>query len=266
MKSKHFILVLILIFPFSIFGQGELEADDGIFINNEKSLGIYLNSNGFGADFRYAKRLDGFRKRVYEIGVCNIKHPKEIRSHNPYYEGESYVFGKLNYFFPLRTGIGRQKEIFSKFDKGSISIRYILSGGLSTGILKPIYYEVLYPVEATNRHYVVNEKFDPLKHHNTYAIYGKAPFSEGLNETKIIPGIYIRFAFNFEYAKVPRMINALEAGFISEAYYKKVPIMATDETSRYFLTLFVSYRFGKLFSPRIKEEKLDLNDLRSKDE
>ncbi|MBU0763727.1 MAG: hypothetical protein KJ607_02710, partial [Bacteroidetes bacterium] len=120
---RYFILTALTFLPMLVCAQGEPEQDDGIFIQNERSVGVYLNSNGVGADFRFAKRLDGFRKRIIETGICNIKHPKEIKTHNSNNESESYVYGKVNNFLNIRAGIGRQKEMFSKFDKGSIAIR-----------------------------------------------------------------------------------------------------------------------------------------------
>lgn len=215
-------------------------------------MGLSLHSNGYGADFRYGKRLDGFNKRLYEVKLSYIKHPKEIKSHNQMYENESFVFGKTNHFLNIQASIGRQKEIFSKEDKGSIAIRYFYNIGLSAGILKPIYYEVLYYNISTNKPIFKNEKFDVANHHNTYDIYGKAPFTEGLSESTITPGLHLKMGFNFEYSKTPRVLNAIECGVVLDAFLKQMEIMATHDKDRFYLTLFVTYRFGKLFSPRVK--------------
>ncbi len=137
--------------------------------------------------------------------------------------------------------------MFSKFDKGSVAIRYFYSGGLSACILKPIYYEV------KENDLTVNKKFDPAQHHTTWDIQGKAPFSEGVSETTITPGIHAEIGFSFEYSKTSKVINALECGARGDIFLNEIQIMAIENNNYYFATLFLSYRFGRLFSPRIKD-------------
>lgn len=101
-----------------------------------------LNSNGLSFSYRFARRVDLLRKNLFETEFSLVKHPKEERINSPLFpNNKSFVFGKQNNFFTLRIGVGRQREIFSKADVGSIAIRVMASGGASLGILKPYYYE-----------------------------------------------------------------------------------------------------------------------------
>ena len=52
------------------------------------------------------------------------------------------MYGKLNYLFVLRPGIGIQNVINSKPYWGGVEIRYFYYGGLSLGFTKPVYLYV----------------------------------------------------------------------------------------------------------------------------
>lgn len=237
------------------FAQGELDTEEKkLVFKNEKTFAILLNTNGFGGNYRYAKRLDGFRKRLYDIEINTIKHPKETKTQNPYFDTNQrrYVFGKTNSFFNIRFALGKQKEIYSKFDKGGLAIIYFYSAGPVIGFLKPIYYEVLYPVDSMPNDYVIHtEKFN-TSIHRVSDIYGKAPFTVGTEELKIIPGFYFKFGVSFEYGKSDRIVHSVDVGASIEAYTQKIIMMATEENNQILVSLFASYRFGKAVSKRLK--------------
>jgi hypothetical protein len=233
------------IFGVFLFAQGELKQQDRIFYKNEKSIGISLNSNGMGVSGRFAKRINARKKTLWEIDGANIKHPKEIRISNSYYNNRSFVFGKENLFFNLRGGWGKQHEMFRKVDRGGISIRRYFTFGPTMGLLKPIYYEVFKTGGGgINDYYITEEKFSASIHQGN--IYGRASFFKGINETKIMPGIYGRFGFSFEYSKSDITIHAIETGVSLDLFPKEMVIMATEHNNFYYLTLFVTYRFGKV--------------------
>jgi len=114
-------------------------------------------------------------------------------------------------------------------------------------LYKPIYYKVLYPVSA-NSFEVKIEKYDPSIT-IPQEIYAKAAFTKGLNELKVVPGIYAKAGFNFEYSKEDKIIHAIELGAQINAFPKKIPIMAIDNNKAIFFSLFVSYRFGLILDP-----------------
>jgi hypothetical protein len=228
-----------------LFAQGEIKDQARIFYRNEKSFGISLNSNGMGFSGRSAKRINARNKTLWEIDLANIKHPKEIKISNSYYNNRSFVFGKTNLFINLRGGWGKQHEMFRKVDRGGISIRRYFTVGPAIGFLKPIYYEVFKAGGAgVNDYYISKEKFSTSTHQGN--IYGRASFFEGIWETTITPGIYGRFGFSFEYSKSDITIHAIETGVSLDLFPRKMVIMETEQNKFYFLTLFVAYRFGKV--------------------
>ena len=261
MKNFFLILFCLQLISYITLAQGEIDDEGKIFIRNERTLAILLNSNGWGGNFRYGKRLDAYRKRIYEIDFVGIKHPKEIKIRNSNYIIENqkrYVFGKLNSFFNIRAGIGSQKEIISKFDKGGIAIRYFYSLGTSLGILKPVYYEIIdstVRIGDEYRMYIGITKFSSSIH-SAGDIYGKASFFEGIDETTFVPGLFVKFGFSFEYSKTDEIIRAIEAGAVLDAFAKKILIMDTEENNQFFISLFISYRFGKIIRGKLHTKGL----------
>jgi hypothetical protein len=91
------------------YGQGELDPQNRVFYRNERTFGILLNTDGYGLSYREGKRIDFRNKSLYEIDLGLLKHPREIKLSNPYYQaGSTFVFGKLNSVIYVRGGLGRQ--------------------------------------------------------------------------------------------------------------------------------------------------------------
>jgi hypothetical protein len=261
-KRVAFLTGFLVIHQF-LFAQGELEEPDKIFYKNERTFAILLNSNGLGINYRYGKRVTALRKIIYEGDLVNIKHPKEIKlnSGQYYISTRSFVYGKINQFYNLRIGIGLQDEMFPKFDRGGISIRRYYAFGPTIGIKKPIYYQINVDMnnDAIPETQII-EKFSYDQHLQTAYIVGRASFFKGINEVSFVPGLYGKFGFMFEFGKFNETIHALDAGIIIDAFLKEIPIMAAYN-SQVFLTLFVSYRFGKVINARFKMKKTELDEL-----
>ena len=127
----------------------ELE-DVGIQFKYEQCFGIVAHSNGLGANFRRGKHITGYRKRILALEMVTMKHPKEYKVYNPARENaKGYIYGKLNSALILRPTIGLQGVITSKADKGGVELRYLVQGGGSLCVLKPVYLEILQEVGST---------------------------------------------------------------------------------------------------------------------
>ena len=210
MKRLLIIAVNIVFGTLVLNGQGDLNQEQKVFFRNEKSLGILLNTDGIGLSYRAAKRINFLNKSLIEIDGGILKHPKEYKLSNYYNQGGSFVFGKLNSTFYLKGGIGLQRELYKKADLGGIAIRYFYSAGPVLGIYKPIFYKVLYPISTTTYGWKY-EKFTTSVA-SPQDIYSKASFFKGLDETRILPGLYAKGGLNFEYSKEDKIIHAVEIG------------------------------------------------------
>ena len=265
MMKRLLIIAVILIFgAVSVKGQGEIDEQQKIFFRNEKSFAFFLSTDGWGGSYRSAKRVNYLNKNIIEIDFGKLKHPKEYKLSNPYTQSTgNFVFGKLNSVMYLRGGIGKQHEIYKKADLGGIAIRTFFSGGPVLAFYKPIYYKVLYQVATGNEYEIREEKFS-----SNIAlpqdIYSKASFTKGFNELKVLPGLYAKGGFNFEYSKEDKVIHAIEIGAQINAFPKKIPIMAIEDNKAIYLSIFASYRFGVILDPLNPESNKFSNIFRRK--
>jgi len=244
-----------LLCPQEIMAQGEIDEEPKILFRNERTFAGTLYSSGWSAGMQFAKRRNAFKSIIFTGEIGSLKHPKEFKSQSPYIGGwgTGYVFGKTNEVVSLRFGTGLQNEIFGKYDKGGIAIRYFISGGMSVALLKPVYYDKVVGFDM-QRLQIITEisLFDPDYMQSIYDIYNKKSFFTGIDELKVNPGIFARAGISFEYSIQDRIINALEGGIQLEGFLAKIPIMASDDNRQLFFSIFVSYRFGKVLDARFK--------------
>lgn len=225
--------------------QGEIDDQLRVMLRDESTIGVFLNSNGFGANYRYGFWRNAWNQFIIDGDFSYVKHPKEVKTTVAYdYSTHRYVYGKQNLFWELKGAAGWQKELYRKHDKTGISVRLFYSGGLSIGFIKPIYYEVysISPIgEVIDKEYM---KFETGSH--LINIGGRGPFFMGFDELKVLPGIYGKTGFSFEYSQKDAIVHALEAGISLTVYPKDIPIMATEKNSFLFFNLIVGYRFGRI--------------------
>ena len=214
-----------------------------IFYKNEQSLGFYLHSHGLAVNYRFARWQNVDEKVLWESGITYMRHPKEVRTSNPYYgSSEKFVFGKKNGAVTLHMGIGKQFEWTQKQEPGSIGVRFFYQVGGLLALAKPIYYEVLYVYDSVS----LGIRDEPFSSdiHSKESIYGRASFSKGLDELSIIPGVYARLGTSLEFSSSKAFYHALEVGVAPFLYLKPLPIMAGAKNHRFFLNLFIAYRVG----------------------
>lgn len=240
---SFFLIALSFLTSNPLFSQGELDLQPRLLYKNEKSGSIYLNSNGFGAGYRYGQRIDARKMNIYDVDFMIVKHPKEVRISNNIYSNRSFIFGKENAFLELRGMAGKQKEIFRKNDRGGIAVRLFYTGGPAIGLIKPVYYEVLYATSDPYDFYLKTEKYDVSIHQSN--IYGRASVFKGVKEISLAPGVAVKTGFGFEYSRQDIILHAIEAGASLSVFTKKIPIMAFERNDFFFLNIFVSYRFGR---------------------
>jgi hypothetical protein len=221
------------------------EEDKPVLMKNELSGGITLHSSGWGITGRRGYSLTGYKKLVYEVELVGMKHPKEIRTANPYFENSrSYIYGKKNGLTILRPSAGLQHVLYSKGDRGGIEVRLNYRGGLSLGITKPVYLDILYPTNVPYEFEVLTERYNPEKHFIDN-IYGKSSFTNGLDELNIHPGLYGKLGFSFEYSTDFEKVALIETGIALDAYPKAIELMALTENKPIFMTFYFSVLLGK---------------------
>lgn len=245
MRKVSVLILIFLLSAASLLAQGEIDEQKRVMLRDERTFGGFLNSNGWGINYRYGYWRNARNQFIIDGDFAYVKSPKEVKSTVSYnYNTYRYVYGKQNLFWELKGAAGWQKELYRKIDRNGISVRLYYTGGLSLGFYKPIYYKVFTTSSIGEVIFEEYLKFDPSIHQQL--IGGRGPFYKGFDELKVIPGLYGKTGFSFEYSQKDVILHALEVGISITAYPKEIPIMANKQNSFFFLNLNVGYRFGRI--------------------
>lgn len=210
---------------------------------NESTFGILAHSNGFGLNYRRAKHVTANRKRVFEVELVNMSHPKEVKTYDGQFDNsKGFYYGKLNSLIIPRVGVGFQNVLFRKGERKSIEIRYSTYLGASLCLAKPVYLQVK-STTGTNPVTLSEEKYDPAVH-SIDKIYGASSYLKGFGDLSIYPGAYAKFALSFEYGDMRNDVKVLEVGAVFDVYPTVVPIMANFTNYQVFPSLYISLIYG----------------------
>ncbi len=208
--------------------------------------GIVLHTQGLGLNFRASKFLNVDLRRILGLEMVNIKHAKEFKSYNPYVASgnKSFVYGKKNSVLSLRPTFGREMVMFHKLAKRGVQISRVWMAGPALAFVKPVYLVVYNPNGEGGRTSL--ERYDELKHRFDL-IDGRGPMLKGIEESELVPGVHLKYGFNFEYAPEAETVRSFEVGMNFDAYYKPISIMAFENDQQFFVTLYANFFFGKKY-------------------
>jgi hypothetical protein len=241
-----FFLIFLSVIPFAIFSQIATSAFDenqnlNVLYRNEATGSVFIHSRGWGFQYSRLKHVTGKRKRVMEFSLLNMKHPKEYKLR---YEGisgnKSFYYGKLNSVYFMRAGVGFQNTLYERSERKSIEIRMTTTMGFNLGIIKPVYLYIF----KENVIAPLIEKYNPDEH-NLSNIAGRAPMLYGFSNLSIRPGAYAKMAFSFEYGEYTNEVKAIETGVVVDGTLLPISIMAKIPKEQFFITLYISFVFGK---------------------
>lgn len=204
-------------------------------------FGAKLITDGYGIFFEkgYAKSVR--RATLYQLEISERKHQKEVKQNNPLASTAPLIYGKLNYFYPVKLGVQLQYLLGNKSNKNGVAITGNIGGGIALGLLRAYEVEV---DKAGQRTFVRYDSPDSLLFVNG-PYYGGPTLGKGWNHMKVTPGVYIKPALRFDYGRYNDLVSALEVGVTAEFYAKKVPQMLYNKQKQFFFTAFVCLEFGK---------------------
>ncbi len=210
------------------------------------TFGLIFHSRGYSINGRYLKYVDGYTARGLEIDFAKLRHPKEVISSNEStVNARGFVLGRINSFYTLRTGYIHHSILYDKTDKGSVSISWLTSGGLSLGLLKPIYLQVQRFTDDGSSIRISTERYDGTTQFSN--INGEANFFVGMDEIKPRPGIYLKGGLEFDYQLLDKKITSVEAGIIYDYFFSDIPIFyEEDENINWsgFFQMYLAVNFG----------------------
>lgn len=250
--SQIFLLFILVCSSIGLFAQFDTEEFDTlenqILYNKQRTFGIVAHSLGLGIQFRTGKRITYFKTRMIEFELVSMRSYKQVKMVNPYVpDSRRYVFGKLNDAFFLRVGMIWKKLLNRKPYWGGVELRFTYGGGVSLGLGKPYYYYTFYVYQDPNLGEVVEQKTERYNNDIEY-IYGRAPFTKGISETTLHPGLYGKAGLNFEFGKRNTKIRALEIGATIDIIPLGLSIMANNSDQIFFPTGYLTFTFGKRYN------------------
>lgn len=220
------------------------QEEEGIITHTKHTaLGLKLISDGIGAFFEYGKVQTVDKMLLFQFEIAERKHPKEEKVQNEYSPTAPVIYGKVNYFYPVKLGVQEQLLLGNKGNKNGVSVSANAGGGISLGLLRPYLVEV----EKSNGVYefVGYNSPDSLLFLNPNYIVGGPNFNNGWNQLKLVPGLYLKASARFDYGRYNEMINALEIGLSGEYYFKKIQQMVDIKQYNYFIGAYVAMVFGR---------------------
>jgi hypothetical protein len=219
------------------------QAEEGVLIYSKQSIfGVKLRTNGYGFFYELGKMKTNRKTNIYRIDFAETKNHKEEKLLGSSFFGNSFIYGKINYFYPVTLGVGQQYILGQKGNKNGVAVSAVYNGGLSLGLLRPYYVNADDPLSGESK----TIKYEDDK--DTFlgpTITGGAGFGKGWGEIKVKPGAFARLAMRFDYGRFNESVSALEIGLSAEYYFSKIPIMVFQKDKNLFMQAYVSILFGR---------------------
>ena len=217
------------------------EEEGVIAYHKQMVFGAKLISDGYGAMFEIGKGKSVKKSMLFQLEISERKHQKEEKQSNPFAPTAPIIYGKQNFFYPIKLGVQQQFLLGNKSNKNGVSLTGNIGGGLALGLLRPYFVQVDKNGQKVYVQY--NSPDSSLFLNGPY--YGGPDFGTGWNNLKMTPGLYVKPALRFDYGRFNEVVSALEVGLCAEFYGQKIPQMVHNKQKQFFLTAYVSILFGK---------------------
>lgn len=217
------------------------EEEGVIAYKKQTAYGVKLISDGYGFFYEVGRAKSVKKSMLFQFEISERKNPKEEKQSNPLSPSSPLIYGKLNYFYPIKLGVQQQMLLGNKSNKNGVSVTGNLGGGLIVGLLRAYEVEV---DKAGTQTFVRYDSPDSLLFVNG-PYYGGPNFGTGWNHLKVTPGVYVKPAVRFDYGKLNELVSAIEVGVSAEFYAKKIPQMLYNKQKQFFFSAYFALMFGK---------------------
>jgi hypothetical protein len=232
--SKFLFTSLFLLVTFQSIAQTQ----DSYDYNSEFTWGINKNSSGGfigGFTFKSSRRITKSMFETFGLELMNVKNPHEVRVQSVN-SGNYFIYGKTHYLYAVRLQYGRDVILFTKGPQQGVEVKAVTAAGPSIGVVAPYYVEVTDSTYYTTKVPYTSQQFSK--------IVGVGSLFQGLGDSKIQMGFNFKLAMNFEFGSGKSSVQGFEGGFLLDAYFKKVELMAQSENYAIYPTVFLTLFFG----------------------
>jgi hypothetical protein len=211
-------------------------------------FGAKLISDGYGIFFELGRANSVKKGTLYQLEISERKNIKEEKTYS-YYSNSApsnfppFIYGKENFFYPVKLGVQQQRLLGNKSNKNGVAITTNYGGGVSLAFLRPYYIQVSEGNSVMLR-YIKYNSSDSAEFLGSHIIGGPT-FGKGWNELTVSPGLYAKAAVRFDYGSYNEVISAIEVGVAADLYSKKIPQIVYSPEKQFFFSGYVTILFGK---------------------
>ncbi len=239
------------------------EEEGVIAYHKHSAFGFKLTSDGYGGFFEIGRAKSIKKALLFQLDISERKHPKEEKQTNISIPTSPFIYGKINYFYPVKIGMQQQILLGNKTNRNGVSVTGNFGGGIALALLRPYNLEVN-DLKAGNRKLIRYETSDSTLTSNTgssayvadsslftngnllsFLQVAGSGLGKGWGQMKVTPGLYAKAALRFDYGKYNEMLSAIEVGLTGEYYSKAVPQLVYTKPKQFFVSAYVSIMFGK---------------------
>lgn len=221
---------------------------------NRLMVNARLNTNGWTGGIFYNKATKK-KTNVWSLNFSEIYHQKEIKIKNTgeYFNNlgktSTFKLGKINNVYTLQFMYGKEHLIFPGILNGNTSMSFYYGLGPVIAIEKPYYLHLIYyDTFPSNTTHLQTEKYSQ-DNQETFlkpsAILGHAPWSKGILESNIIPGLFAEIALIIEPDYSDVFLKRMMIGGNAAFYSHPLTIMAENNSYPYHFSFFIGISLGK---------------------
>lgn len=224
------------------------EEEGVIAYRRHNAFGIKLTNDGWGLMYEHSRAQSVKKALLFQVDFAERKHTKESKISSFTLPTLPIIFGKINYFYPLKLGVQQQILLGNKSNKNGVAVTANFGGGISLGLLRPYYLEIN-DSTGTGRKAIKYDSADSTTFTSAQTLenlyVSTAGFSKGWGEMKVKPGLYAKAALRFDYGRYNEMLSGIEVGTSVEYYLSGIPQLIYTKEKKLFVNLYVSLVFGR---------------------
>lgn len=238
--KRFYLKIFAVFFLCGIAGEVYAQTQDSYQYQSEFVWGINKNTSGGligGFVFKKSRKRTERTLETFGLEIMNVKNPQEVRKTST--TGNFFILGKSNYLYSFRFQYGRDLILFYKGPQQGAEVKAIVAAGPSLGIVAPYYVEYYADNSGSN---VNSAPYSSAIQVSKIISTGR--LFQGIGESKIVPGVNVKLAFNFEIGTNKSQVTGFEAGFLLDAYTQKIEIMDVAQNYSVYPTLFITLFYG----------------------
>lgn len=220
------------------------QAEEGVLVYEKQSIfGIQLRTNGYGAFYELGFMKTNRKTNIFRLDIAEIKHPREEKLFGGSFPfGSPFVYGKINYFYPISLGFGQQYILGQKGNKNGVAVSAVYNAGLTLGLLRP-YYVVIQ--DATNNEKTIKYTPEDSTDFLGGPFLSRGGFGKGWSELKVKPGAFAKLAMRFDWGRFNETVSGMEIGMSVDYYTSDIPILLFQNDKKLFFQGHVAILFGR---------------------